>query len=95
MDLRLVRERLIEAERHVALSDKIIARQIDIVGKLEHAGHPTPCRLGVVRAERVGHRDLNGKELKMSTTADSSATRPSSQNVRGRGEPSQKPDPLP
>ena len=39
MDLRLIRDHLVEAERHVALCDKHIARQVEIIELLERDGH--------------------------------------------------------
>lgn len=45
MELRLVRRHLAEAERHVALSDKHITRQLEIIEELERGGHPTSLAL--------------------------------------------------
>lgn len=39
MDLRLIRQHLAEAERHLTLSDKCITRQIEIINELERDGH--------------------------------------------------------
>ncbi|MBI5264981.1 MAG: hypothetical protein HY852_24570 [Bradyrhizobium sp.] len=69
MDLRLSREHLVQAERHIALSDKAIARQIQIIDELEVGGHPTVLALDLLatfhaaRAIHVAHRDLIRKEL--------------------------------
>jgi hypothetical protein len=69
MDQRLIREHLAEAERHVALSDKNIARQIEIIDALEHGGHSTLLALDLlrtfrmVRATHAAHRELIQREL--------------------------------
>ncbi|MGY3036177.1 hypothetical protein ACVIIV_005347 [Bradyrhizobium sp. USDA 4354] len=69
MDLRLIRKHLAEAERHVALSDKHIARQIEIIDELERAGRSTDLALDIlatyrmVRASHVEHRDTIRREL--------------------------------
>ncbi len=41
MDLQLVRRRFAEAERHVALGEKHLVRQAEIVDEFERNGHPT------------------------------------------------------
>jgi hypothetical protein len=69
MHLRLIREHLAEAEHHVALSDKHIARQIEIIDELERGGHSTHLALDLLdtyralRATHVAHRDFIRKEL--------------------------------
>lgn len=69
MDPRLIREHLAEAERHLALSDLHIARQIQIVDELERDGHPTALALDLlatyraVHATHLIHRDTIRKEL--------------------------------
>jgi hypothetical protein len=69
MDLRMIREHLAEAERHVALSDKHIARQIEIIDHLARLGRSTDLALDVLatyrllRASHVGHRDMIRREL--------------------------------
>ncbi len=71
MDFRLIRAHLAQAERHVALSDKHIARQIEIIDKLEHAGQSTELALDILatyrllRASHVEHRDMIRRELGM------------------------------
>lgn len=71
MDLRLIREHLAQAERHVALSDKHIARQIEIIDGLERAGRSTDLALDILatyrqlRASHVEHRDTIRRELGM------------------------------
>jgi hypothetical protein len=45
MDLRIIREHLAEAESHLALSDRHIAWQIQIIDELERDGHPTALAL--------------------------------------------------
>ncbi len=69
MDLRLIREHLIDAERHVALSDKHIARQIEIIDHLERLGRPIELALDVLatyralRTSHAAHRDMIRREL--------------------------------
>ncbi|WP_456837085.1 hypothetical protein [Bradyrhizobium sp. USDA 4486] len=69
MDLRLIREHLAQAERHVALSDKHIARQIEIIDGLERSGRPTGLALDLLatfrllRASHVDHRDTIRREF--------------------------------
>ena len=69
MDLRTIREHLDEAERHLALSDRHIARQIQIIDELERDGHPTTLALDVLatfrtlHATHLNHRDTIRKEL--------------------------------
>ena len=69
MDLRLIREHLSDAERHIALSDKHIARQIEIIDGLERSGCSVDLALEVLatyrslRATHVAHRDFIRKEL--------------------------------
>lgn len=69
MDLRLIREHLAQAERHVALSDKHIARRVEIIDHLERLGRSTDLALDVLatyrrlRATHVEHRDMIRREL--------------------------------
>jgi hypothetical protein len=69
MDLRIIREHLAEAEHHLALSDRHIARQIEIIDDLERDGHPTTLALDVLatfralHATHLNHRDTIRKEL--------------------------------
>ena len=69
MDLRIIREHLTEAERHLALSDRHIVRQIEIIDELERDGHPTTLALDVLatfralHATHLNHRDTIRKEL--------------------------------
>lgn len=55
MDLRLVRQHLAEAERHLALSDRRIARQIEIIDELERDGHPTYLAYELLATYRAVH----------------------------------------
>jgi hypothetical protein len=69
MDLRVIREHLAEAERYLALSDRHIARQIEIVDELKRDGHPTALALDLlatyraVHATHLIHRETIRKEL--------------------------------
>ncbi len=69
MELRLVRRHLAEAERHVALSDMHITRQLEIIDELERGGHPTSLALDLLHTYRVlrtthkAHRNLIRREL--------------------------------
>ena len=71
IDLRLVRAHLAQAERHIALSNKHIARQIEIIDRLERAGRSTNLALDILatyrllRASHVEHRDTIRRELGM------------------------------
>lgn len=71
MDLRLIRAHLAHAERHVALSDKHIARQIEIIDGLERSECSTDLALDILatyrllRASHVEHRDTILRELGM------------------------------
>ncbi|SPP93230.1 hypothetical protein [Bradyrhizobium vignae] len=71
MDLRLIQAHLAQAERHVALSDKHIARQIEIIDELERAGGSTVLTLDLLatyrllRALHVEHRNVIRRELGM------------------------------
>lgn len=71
MDLRLIQAHLAQAERHVALSDKHIARQIEIIDELERAGGSTVLALDLLatyrllRALHVEHRNVIRRELGM------------------------------
>lgn len=64
MDLRLIRQHLAESERHVALSDKHIARQVEIFDYLDRGGHSPLLALDVLhtyrmlRATHLAYRDL-------------------------------------
>jgi hypothetical protein len=70
MDLQMTLAHLAEAERHVALGERHIARQIEIIHALAHAGHPTELAGNVLDTYRqlqtshLEHRDLIRKELK-------------------------------
>ena len=55
MDLRIIREHLAEAESHLALSDRHIAWQIQIIDELERDGHPTALALDVLATSRAVH----------------------------------------
>lgn len=76
MDLRLIRNHLAEAERHVALSDRHIARQIEIIVELDRGGHSTVLALDllhtfqVMRAAHVAHRELIRRELEQQTAPE-------------------------
>ena len=69
MDPRLIRQHWTEAERHVALSDKHIARQIEIIDQLERKGHSSVLARDVLKtyrmlhASHVAHRDLIWREI--------------------------------
>ncbi|HZR72622.1 hypothetical protein [Bradyrhizobium sp.] len=69
MDLRLIWDHLAEAERHIALSDKHIARQIEIIDELERGGHPSLLARDLLRTYRmvrdnhVAHCDVIRREL--------------------------------
>jgi hypothetical protein len=69
MDLQLIRNHLLGAERHVALSDRCIERQVELVDELTREGHSTVLALDVlhtfrmVRATHLAHRDMIRKEL--------------------------------
>jgi hypothetical protein len=69
MDTRLLQEHLAEAERHIALGDKHIARQIEIIDALESAGHPIELAWSILdkfrlaRAAHIAHRDTIRWEL--------------------------------
>ncbi|WP_439401986.1 hypothetical protein ACNJYA_02695 [Bradyrhizobium sp. DASA03068] len=71
MDLGFIRAHLAQAERHVALSDEHIARQLEIIDALERAGGSTDLALDVLttyrmlRASHVEHRDMIRRELGM------------------------------
>lgn len=71
MDMRLTQRDLAEAERHIALSDKHIARQVEIIDELECGGHSTSLALDLldafrmVRATHVAYRDLIRNELEL------------------------------
>jgi hypothetical protein len=66
MDLR----HLVQADRHVALSDRHILRQIEIIDELGRCGYPTEQAIAlldtyrVLRATHVAHRDTIRKELR-------------------------------
>jgi hypothetical protein len=69
MDLSLTREHLAQADRHIALSDKHIFRQIAIIGDLKRCGYPTEQAVAVLdtfrvlRATHAAHRDTIRREL--------------------------------
>jgi hypothetical protein len=69
MDLQLIRQHLAEAERHVALSDMHIARQIEIIDELQQHGHSTLLALDLLETYRtlrethVAHLDMIRREL--------------------------------
>ncbi len=69
MDLRIIREHLAEVESHLALSDRHIARQIEIIDQLERNGRPIALALEVlatyraIHATYLNHRDTIRKEL--------------------------------
>lgn len=69
MDLRLIQRHLVEAERHVALSDKPIVLQMEIIDELARRGHPTLLALNLLHTYRtleathVSHRDTIRREL--------------------------------
>lgn len=48
MDLHIIREHLAQAERHVALIDRHIARQVEIVDELGRNGHPIALALDLL-----------------------------------------------
>jgi hypothetical protein len=60
---------LAEAERHIALGEGHIARQIEIIGALACGGHPTELATYVLDTYRelqtthLAHRDRIRKEL--------------------------------
>ncbi|WFU37586.1 hypothetical protein QA640_24240 [Bradyrhizobium sp. CB82] len=59
----LVRQHLAEAEQHVALGKRHIARQVEIIDELARAGHDTGLALDVLDSYRqlqvshLAHRD--------------------------------------
>ena len=53
MDLRIIREHLAQAERHLALSDRHIGRQIKIIDELQRDGRPTALALDVLATYRA------------------------------------------
>ncbi|WFU42106.1 hypothetical protein QA640_06325 [Bradyrhizobium sp. CB82] len=55
MDLRLIRQHLAEAERHLALSDRCIARQIEIIDELDRDGHATELAHELLATYRAVH----------------------------------------
>ncbi|WP_407180464.1 hypothetical protein [Bradyrhizobium sp. STM 3562] len=69
MRLSLERAHLAEAERHIALGEKHIARQLEIIGNLKRAGHPTALAIDLLATYRlllathIAHRDLILHEL--------------------------------
>lgn len=69
MDLQLIRDHLAAAERHIALSDEQIARQVAIIDELERGGHSTLLAIDLLhtyqkmRATHLAHRDLIRREL--------------------------------
>ena len=69
MDPQLIRAHLAEAERHIALSNRHVARQIEIINELKRDGHSTDLALDVlatyraVHASHLSHRDFIRKEL--------------------------------
>jgi hypothetical protein len=69
MDLSITREYLAEAERHIALSNRHIARQVEIIEELGRSGCPIDLALDVletyreVHAAHIAHRDRIRKEL--------------------------------
>jgi hypothetical protein len=69
MDVAMVRAHLAEAERHIALGDRHIARQIEIIDKLERRGHSTLLALNLLANYRklqeayFAHRENTLNEL--------------------------------
>src|SRR5215475_14354868 len=55
MDPQLIRTHLAEAERHIALSNRHIARQIEIINELKRGGHPTNLALDLLATYRAAH----------------------------------------
>ena len=73
MDLQLVRHHLAEAERHVALGEKHIARQTDVVAYLKERGYPVQLAIDLLhtyqaaQANHLRHRDAIRAELAMAS----------------------------
>lgn len=69
MDRHTLLQHLAEAERHLALSDRHINRQIDIIDLLKQARCSTDLALDVLatyrslRATHVAHYDMIRREL--------------------------------
>ncbi|MBV9981138.1 hypothetical protein, partial [Bradyrhizobium sp.] len=69
MDLRLAQKHLKEAEQHVLLGRQHVARQLEIIRKLERGGHSTVlaadllATFRLVLANHIAHRDLIRSEL--------------------------------
>ncbi|RXG96042.1 hypothetical protein [Bradyrhizobium vignae] len=69
MDQMMARRHLVEAERHVALSEGHVAGQLAIVEGLERAGHPARLANNVLDtfrmllATHIDHRDLIRREI--------------------------------
>jgi len=69
MDLQLIQAHLADAERHIALSNRHIARQIEIINELKRDGPSTDLALDLLAAYRalhashLSHRDFIRKEL--------------------------------
>jgi len=69
MDLRLVQEHLQEAELHVLLGRQHVARQLEIISKLERGGHSTALATDLLAtfrlalASHIAHRDFILSEL--------------------------------
>jgi hypothetical protein len=62
-------QHLAQADRHIALSDKNIARQVEIIAELESKGHSVVlanellATFYAVRDTHISHRDLILREL--------------------------------
>ena len=69
MDLPTALAHLAEAEQHIALGERHIAHQIEIIDALGHSGHPTELATQVLdtyrelRITHLMHRDCIRKEL--------------------------------
>jgi hypothetical protein len=69
MDLRIALAHLAEAEQHIALGERHIARQIEIIDMLGRGGHPTELATQVLKTYRelqithLAHRDHIRNEL--------------------------------